>query len=564
MPEMRKATCLFCSLQCGFTVEVEQGIPMRIGFDPDAPTNRGSLCARGHYNLEILLHPKRLLAASIKRRRVPWATAIAKAAGGVSDIKGGSGGGAFGVILGTELSNEDLEAATAFARDVLGTSNVAVAYDGCDYPLLLGGGSGTAVSEDLDGADCFVLIGDVFLGHPCVSRRIIEARHASRSHRIYTLNPLRTNTDWFADVHIAARPGSEPLVLAALLNAVNAAGVPKVDPEKACEAGGLSPAGIDAIANDLSKWKKNTVVLASPRLGDTVSGYLTGLFGAKLAESVKGKYAPLLRGGNAIGAHARVGSTRTVPEILSDIRDKKIKGLFVFGPDVLQLYPGAISRGDLEGLDLTIASGIFDNEVTKCSTIALPQAAWTEMAGTYTSSLAGDRAVEAVVPPQGDGHSLRETLGQLSRELGVKPRAAEVGRAEGAAPDIDVARALAEISERQRGGTQFIENISPLHRWDGGITGKMSFTESMKPYCEVWVGVDDAGKLGIEHGCQVALATERGETRMIAVVTDRVGGGVVAVPTYVPDMRGLLTWAPNTTTRWYDVSSAGASVKPAS
>ena len=56
-------------------------------------------------------------------------------------------------------------------------------------------------------------MGDVFWGHPCVAKRVISARHASRENRIFTINPYRTNTDWFADRHFAVQPGAEPLVV---------------------------------------------------------------------------------------------------------------------------------------------------------------------------------------------------------------------------------------------------------------------------------------------------------------------------------------------------------------
>ncbi len=54
MPEIKKASCLFCSYQCGFAMEMDAGVPVRIDLDTEAPQNLGSLCARGHYNLELL------------------------------------------------------------------------------------------------------------------------------------------------------------------------------------------------------------------------------------------------------------------------------------------------------------------------------------------------------------------------------------------------------------------------------------------------------------------------------------------------------------------------------
>jgi anaerobic selenocysteine-containing dehydrogenase len=87
MPEIKKATCLFCSLQCGFGMEMDRGVPVRVDLDTEAPQNRGALCVRGHYNLELLVHPKRFLAATVARRRVPWSTALTKVVTGIRDAK---------------------------------------------------------------------------------------------------------------------------------------------------------------------------------------------------------------------------------------------------------------------------------------------------------------------------------------------------------------------------------------------------------------------------------------------------------------------------------------------
>jgi anaerobic selenocysteine-containing dehydrogenase len=122
------------------------------------------------------------------------------------------------------------------------------------------------------------------------------------------------------------------------------------------------------------------VVMASSRLGDSVSAYLTGQLASLLAQKCKGRYAPFFRGGNAVGAFRAIGSGRTAPELLADVSAGKIKGLLVFGTDILQLYPGAVSTDALEDLDLLAASSLFENDTTKHSDVGLPQAVWTDRA----------------------------------------------------------------------------------------------------------------------------------------------------------------------------------------
>jgi anaerobic selenocysteine-containing dehydrogenase len=563
MPETKKASCLFCSFQCGFALEVDRGIPVRIDLDPEARQNKGALCVRGHYNLEILEHPKRFLAATVNRRRVPRTSALTKVAGAIADAKAAHGGNAVGIVVGTELSNEDYDAAVEFAAKTVGTQSIAVAHDGADYPLLAGGGPGDAAPEDMDGAEAVVLVGDVFWGHPCLSKRIIASRHASRTNRIYTVNPYRSNTDWFADRHVAVRPGGEPLFLAALLTAMNAQGVPRVDLEKAAAACGMTAGEIDAMAKDL-KGKKKVLVLASSRLGDSTSAYLTGMLAAKLAHACGGKYAPLFRGGNAIGAHGRVGSKRTVPEIVKDIEGGKIKTLLVFGPDILQLYPGVLSTDALEGLSFLAASSIFENDTTKRADVGLPQSAWTEGPGAYSASFGLSTTIEPAVAPQGDAAPVREILAALAEELGA-PLSGAQAHGEHPAASIDAAAALARLAAQGGDdGVSLIENISPIHRWDGAITGRMAFAQSLKPYCEIWIGEGTASRLGIRAGENATVSTDKGETTIIATVTDRMPDGLIAIPTYVPDARGLMVWTANAATRWFDVAASGAAVRSGS
>ena len=557
MPQTMKASCLMCSLQCGFAMEVDAGVPVRVDFDGDSPLARGALCARGHYNLELLLHPKRFLAATVNRRRVPWPTGVTKVAEKLAEIKNTHGPDAIGIILGTELSNEDYETAAGFASGVLGTKNIGVAYDGNDYPFLLGGGIGDAVPEDIDDADCFLLVGDVFWGHPTVSKRIITARHKSRAHHIVTVNPYRTNTDWFADAHLQPAVGTEALVLAGILKAMNAQGVPSVDVAKAAEATGVATADIEIVAKRLRQFKK-VVVIVSSRFGDSTGGYLIGKLAAKIASVVHGKYAPLFRGGNAIGAFKRIGSTRTVAEILKGVEDKQIKALLILGPDVLQLYPGATSAGDLEGLEFLAAGAAFENDTTKHSDVGLPLAVWTEYAGTYDPSFGFSTSIDTGIAPQGDGMAAGAMLKDIAKDMGASIGAP--GAVDHPELAIDDEQALAGM--RASDGITLVEGIHPLHRWDGTLTGRMSFPAAQSPYCELWIGEETAAANGIEQGASVVVTTERGETQIIATVTDRMPGGVIAVPSYVPDARGLMVWTLNSKTRWFDVTTSGVKVTP--
>ena len=256
-----------------------------------------------------------------------------------------------------------------------------------------------------------------------------------------------------------------------------------------------------------------------------------------------------------------MSSDRTAAEILSGVADKKIKGLLVFGPDLVQLYPGAVSPEDLENLEFLAASAIFENDTTKQSDVGLPLAVWTEFGGNYSPSFGFSTSLDACVKPQGDARSVGAMVADIAAEMGAAIPAGGTAAVH-AQPPVNVDAALAELGTAPAKGLELIESINPLHRWDGTLTGRMSFPKTQNPYCEVWLSEEAAGEAGIEQGSMMAISTARGETRIIATVTDRMPPGLVAIPTYVPDARGLMVWTLNSSTRWFDVTSSDVKVTP--
>jgi anaerobic selenocysteine-containing dehydrogenase len=206
---------------------------------------------------------------------------------------------------------------------------------------------------------------------------------------------------------------------------------------------------------------------------------------------------------------------------------------------------------------------VFENDTAKRADVGLPQAAWTEADGSYLASFGVATSVHPAVAPQGDASPVRRLLAALAEELGA-PLAGGEARGEHPASNVDAAAALARLASAGGDGVSFIEGISPIHRWDGAITGRMAFAQSLKPYCEIWIGEGTAARLGVRAGESATVASDRGETTIVATVTDRMPEGLVAIPSYVPDARSLMVWTPNATTRWFDVAASGASVRAGS
>ncbi|MEE8717474.1 MAG: molybdopterin-dependent oxidoreductase [Coriobacteriales bacterium] len=59
--EMYKSTCHGCIQACPCLVYVKDGVAVRIEGDPDAPTNKGSLCMKGMNQIQTCYSPRRIL-----------------------------------------------------------------------------------------------------------------------------------------------------------------------------------------------------------------------------------------------------------------------------------------------------------------------------------------------------------------------------------------------------------------------------------------------------------------------------------------------------------------------
>ena len=76
-PNIRKSICLFCSLGCGVAFRCDGDQVKELDYDKENPICNGALCPRGHYNIELLTHPGRLMEPMIGKRIVSWNEALA-------------------------------------------------------------------------------------------------------------------------------------------------------------------------------------------------------------------------------------------------------------------------------------------------------------------------------------------------------------------------------------------------------------------------------------------------------------------------------------------------------
>ncbi len=224
-PEREVATtCPYCAVGCGVRVRAEAGGAVVVRGDRTHPANFGRLCSKGRALGETLGEEGRLLHPVVDGRTVGWDEAIARVAGGFADIIDRHGPDAVALYVSGQLLTEDYYAANKLMKGFVGSANIdsnpRLCMSSAVAAHIRAFGSDTVpVSyEDVEAADLVVLVGsNAAWCHPILYQRILAARRR-RGTKLVVIDPRRTSTCHDADLHLALRPGTDPVLFAALLN----------------------------------------------------------------------------------------------------------------------------------------------------------------------------------------------------------------------------------------------------------------------------------------------------------------------------------------------------------
>ena len=228
-------TCCLCEASCGIAVEVEDGRVTDLRGDPDDPLSRGHICPKATALSDLQEDPDRL-RQPMKRTAegfVPcsWEEALDATVSEIHRIQSSHGRDAVGLYLGNPNVHNagSLIFGPPWIR-TLRTRNTYSATSVDQLPQMLAaaqmfGHQLLLPVPDVDRTDLFVIIG----ANPLVSngslmtapdmRRRMKAIQA-RGGRIVVIDPRRTETARRADEHLFIRPGTDALLLMALISAV--------------------------------------------------------------------------------------------------------------------------------------------------------------------------------------------------------------------------------------------------------------------------------------------------------------------------------------------------------
>jgi anaerobic selenocysteine-containing dehydrogenase len=260
--------CNLCEAICGIEITVQADQRLDIRGDKDDPFSRGYICPKAvalqdlHYDKDRLKYPVR--RTSHGWQRIGWEEAFDEVTQNLKRIHARYGRNSIGTYLGNPTVHNygALLFAPGFIRS-LHTRNrfSATSVDQLAHHLaayLMFGHQLLLPVPDLDRTRLFLILGanpavsnGSMMTAPGVGRRLQEIRQ--QGGKVILIDPRLTETARLADRHLFIRPGTDVLLLLALLHVVFEEGLTAVGP--------LAPftKGVDIIGNLVAEFPPDKV-----------------------------------------------------------------------------------------------------------------------------------------------------------------------------------------------------------------------------------------------------------------------------------------------------------------
>ncbi|MFF4474873.1 molybdopterin-dependent oxidoreductase [Streptomyces sp. NPDC001599] len=271
MPRTALRICPLCEATCGLALTVDGSTVTAARGDRDDVFSRGYICPKGATFGAVDADPDRLRAPLVRRdgelREATWQEAFDAVAAGVRPLVERHGPHSVGVVLGNP--NVHTVAGALYPNvllGALGTRSLFTASTLDQMPKhvssgLLFGDANAIPVPDLDRTDHLLLIGANPLesnGSLCTAPDFPGRLKAlkARGGTLTVVDPRRTRTAKLADRHVAIRPGTDALLLAAMAHVLYE--------ESLVDLGALAPhvEGVDEVRHAVRDFTPESVAAA--------------------------------------------------------------------------------------------------------------------------------------------------------------------------------------------------------------------------------------------------------------------------------------------------------------
>lgn len=476
----RRTTCPYCGVGCGIIAKREENGDVTVRGDPDHPANFGRLCSKGSALAETLSLDDRLLFPEIAGERATWDAALELIARKFSETITQHGPDSVAFYVSGQLLTEDYYVANKLMKGFIGSANIdtnsrlCMASSVAGHKRAFGADVVPGNYEDLERADLVVLVGsNLAWCHPVLFQRLMAAKEA-RGTKIIVIDPRRTATAEFADLHLGIKPGSDVALFNGLLTYLHHHG--KTDPlfifkhtsglaDAQLAARKCDPVQVTGVSQEeldqfyrLFAETERTVTVWSQGVNQSSAGtdkvnaiinchLLTGRIGREGMGPFSITGQPNAMGGREVGGLANMLAAHMAIEnpthrdfvqgfwkssvmatkpglkavdMFEAVRDGRIKAIWIMATNPVVSMPDADAvRDALKRCPFVVVSDVVrDTDTTRLAHVLLPAAAWGEKDGTVTNSERRISRQRAFLPVAGDSRADWKIISDVARRMG--------------------------------------------------------------------------------------------------------------------------------------------------
>ncbi len=494
------SVCPFCGVGCQISLKVKDG-KIKYVDGLNGPANEGRLCVKGRFGFDYIHHAHRLSKPLIRRddapakglnvdpgnwgsvfREATWEEAVAKAAGGLGQLRDTEGGPSVAGFGSAKCTNEEAYLFQKLIRQGFGHNNVDHCTRLCHASSVsalmenVGSGAVTATFNEIENADVAIVIGaNPIENHPVAATYFKQ--FTKRGGKLIVMDPRGQALKRFASHMLQFKPGTDVAMLNAICHVIadedlydrqyidgytegweaEKAHLKGFDPERMAAVCGIDAETLRDVARTFAGAKSAMIFW-----GMGVSQHTYGTDNARCLISLAlmtgqigrpGTGLHPLRGQNNVQGASDAGmipmflpdyqsvtSTEiranfeaiwggeainpkpglTVTEILDAVHDGQIKGMYILGENPAMSDPDLDhARAALAKLDCLVVQDIFLTETANFADVVLPASAFAEKSGTVTNTNRQVQMGRPAVSPPGEAREDWAIIVDLAQRLGL-------------------------------------------------------------------------------------------------------------------------------------------------
>ena len=469
-----RTTCPYCGVGCGVLATPDGAGGLAVAGDPRHPANFGRLCVKGSALGETVGLAGRLLAPRIGGQEASWDQALDLVARRFSDSIAEHGPDSVAMYVSGQLLTEDYYVANKLMKGFIGSANIdtnsrlCMASSVAGHRRAFGSDTVPGLYEDLEQADCVVLVGsNLAWCHPVLYQRLAAARQA-RGTRVVVVDPRRTATCDIADLHLPLAAGSDGVLFNLLLAEIHRRGLATENPDGLADAIAAAQATLpaptalphSALRQFMDLWcgSERVVTVYSQGINQSDSGtdkvnailnchLATGRIGRRGMGPFSVTGQPNAMGGREVGGLANMlachldienpmhrdavqvfwnaprmavkPGLRAV-DMFRAVEDGRIKALWIICTNPAATMPEAdrVARA-IARCDFVVVSDMTARtDTTRLAHVLLPAAGWGEKDGTVTNSERRISRQRRVLPAAGQARYDWRIIADVAARMG--------------------------------------------------------------------------------------------------------------------------------------------------